>query len=268
MKNVFKLPMAVALSAATFTGVSLAQDWYVSGQIAWMDQDTSKNAGQLNADFTTGNSGGVIPTATVLASGTPVGLRTQFDDGFSGSLEVGRGLEDVTGVPGLRGAFEVVYTKADVNRHTGVTAGGTNLDAADVSVITGDPVASGATVAQTVGAGRGNVQNTAAFLNVYKDFNAIGGVEPYVGVGVGVTEVHVKYNPSDVNIVKDDAVKFAWQAKVGATKQLYGRIDVFAEAAYRASEDVDVRSNLLPAKLDIDNEQFQVGIGLRLRFGN
>ena len=268
MNNVFKLPMAVALSAAAFTTVSVAQDWYGSGQIAWLDQSSSTNTGVFNADFTTGNSGGVIPTGTVIASDAPLNFRTRFDDGFSGALEVGRGLEDITGIKGLRGALEIVYTKSDVDGHSAVTADGVLLDGADVSVLTGDPATSGVTVGETLGAARGNIQNTAAFVNLYKDFGGFAGIKPYVGVGVGVTEAHVKYNPSDVNVVKDDAVKFAWQAKVGASRQLYGRIDIFAEAAYRASNDIDVRSNLLPARLDVENEQFQVGVGLRLRFGN
>ncbi len=268
MKNVIKLPLAVAVSVATFTGISLAQDWYISGQVAWLDQDVSTNGGEFNADFTTGNSGGLLPTGTVLADETSLRWRTKFENGYSTSLEVGRQLDNVVRVDGLRGALEVVYTKADVDMHSGVTAGGLNLDGADVSVLTGDPVASGVTVGETLRAGQGSIQNTAAFVNVYKDFGSVYGVKPYVGAGLGVTEVQVKYNPSNVNIVKDDAVKLAWQGKVGATYQLNGRFDVFTEATYRASQDVDVRSNLLPAKLEVANEQFQVGVGLRMRFGH
>ena len=268
MKNVFKLPLAVAVSAATFTGISLAQDWYVSGQVAWLDQDVSTNGGEFTSDFTTGNSGGLLPTGTVLADETSLRWRTKFDNGYSASVEVGRKLDDLIRVEGLRGALEVVYTKADVDMHSGLTAGGLNIDGADVSVLTGDPVASGATVGDTVRAGQGSIQNTAAFVNVYKDFGSVRGVKPYVGVGLGVSEVNVKYNPSGVNIVKDDAVQFAWQGKVGASYTLNGRFDVFTEAAYRASQDVDVRSNLLPASVEVANEQFQVGVGLRMRFGH
>lgn len=268
MKNVFKLPLAVAVSAATFTGISLAQDWYVSGQIAWLDQDSSENGGEFNADFTTGNSGGALPTGTVLAEGTSLRWETEFDSGFAGSVEIGRKLDDVIRVKGLRGALEVVYSTADVDGHSEVRAGGLNIDATDVSILTGDPVASGATVAEVLGAGQGSIQNTAVFANVYKDFEGFNGVKPYVGVGLGVSEVNVKYNPSGVNVVKDDAVKLAWQGKIGASYSLNGRFDVFTEAAYRSTEDVDVNSNLLPAKLDVQNEQFTVGLGLRMRFGH
>jgi len=268
MKNVFKLPLSIAVSVAAFTGVSLAQDWYVSGQVAWVDQDVSTNGGELFADFTTGESGGLLPVGTVLAAETPVRWRTKFDNGYAGSVEIGRKLDDLTGIQGLRGALEVVYTKADVDMHSGVSAAGLNLDGADVSVLTGDVVASGATVGQTLRNGNGSVQNTAVFVNAYKDFGSVYGVKPYVGVGLGVTEAQVKFQPSDVNVIKDDAVKIAWQGKVGATYQLNNRFDVFAEGAFRASQDLDVRSNLLPAKLEVANEQFQVGFGLRMRFGH
>lgn len=268
MDKIFKLPLSVAVSAAAFTGVSLAQDWYVSGQVAFIDQDVSMNGGELNADFTTGESGGLLPVGTVLAAETPLRWRTKFDNGYAASAEIGRNLDDLTGVHGLRGALEVVYSKADVDTHSGVTAGGLNLDGADVSVLTGDVSASGATVGETLRNGGGNIQNTAVFVNTYKDFGSVYGLKPYVGVGLGVTEAHVKFQPSGVNIVKDDAVKLAWQGKVGATYKLNNRFDVFAEGAYRASQDIDVRSNLLPAKLEVANEQFHVGIGLRMRFGH
>ena len=267
MKVVFKLPLAVAVSAATFTGISLAQDWYVSGQVAWMDQDVSANSGELTADVTTGNSGGLLPIGTVLAADTPVRWRTKFDNGYSASVEVGRRLEDVTGVQGLRGALEVVYTKADVDMHSGVTAGGLNIDGADASILTGDAAASGVSVGEALRAANGNIQNTAAFVNVYKDFGSVRGVKPYVGVGLGVTEAQVKYQPSGLNVVKDDAVKLAWQGKVGASLNVNHRWDVFTEASYRASQDIDVRSNLVPANLEVANEQFNLGVGLRMRFG-
>ena len=260
--------MVVAVSAATFTGISLAQDWYVSGQVAWIDQDRSANGGELNADFTTGESGGLLPVATVLPADSSVRLRTKFEDGYSASLELGRKLDDVTRIPGLRGAIEVVYSKADVDEHERLTFGGLNIDGADLSALTGDPVATGITVGDALRNGEGNVQNTAVFLNVYKDFGSVNGIKPYLGVGLGVTEVDVKYQPSDINFVQDDDVKFAWQGKVGATYTLNNRFDIFAEGAYRASRDVDVRTNLIPANIDVENEQFHVGVGLRMRFGH
>jgi len=204
----------------------------------------------------------------VLAADTPIRWNTNFDNGYSTAVEVGRKLDDVTGIHGLRGAIEVVYSKADVDSHAGVRAGGLGLDAVDVAVLTGDAAVSGATVGQVLANGQGSVQNTAVFANVYKDFGSIYGLRPYVGVGIGVTEAQVKFQPSAVNVIKDDAVKIAWQGKVGATYKLNNRFDVFAEGGYRASEDIDVRSNLIPAKLEIENEQFQIGIGLRMRFGH
>ena len=63
----------------------------------------------------------------------------------------------------------------------------------------------------------------------------------------------------------DDDVRFAYQAKAGASYALNNRTEVFAEYTYRASEDLTF-GNLTDGETTIENQSHLVGVGLRLRF--
>lgn len=271
MKLVFKAPLSLALTAVAMTGLSLAQDWYVSGQIQWQKQDKSDNSGALTRDFTTG-AGTTIPAGTVLAAGTPLAWNTELKDGIAGSVELGRNLP--TQLPGnrylpkgLRGSLEIAFETADVDTHTGVTVGGSSIDAEDADVLVGTGTQIGSTVANVVADGRGNVENTSAFANLYYQIPTNGPIEPYVGGGIGVTSSKVKFNPSGVAIADDTDINFAYQAKVGATYKVSPNFELFGEYTYRGSEDVDIDLDLVPGQLEIDNKRHLVGLGFRYRFG-
>jgi len=261
MKLMFKAPLSVALTIAAFTGVTMAQDWYVGGSASWKKAHDSNNDVRFTGDFATGEGGVAVPAGTVLAAGTTGSFDTDFEDGYGASLEVGKRLPH-----GLRGALEVTYDRSGVEGHDGLSAGGTALDGEDVAVLTGDAVPFGVSVGDTLQFGRGRVENIGAFANAYYDFNRGGRVEPYVGAGLGVMKTSVQLNPSAVSVVKDDSTNFAYQLKAGATVRVNERVEVFGEYTYRASEDMGVESNLLPAKLEIENKASHVGLGLRLRF--
>jgi opacity protein-like surface antigen len=114
--------------------------------------------------------------------------------------------------------------------------------------------------------GRGDISNLGVFANVYYDFNRMGAISPYVGAGIGVSNVDVTYRPSDISIINDSETKFAYQIKAGAAYALTERFDVFTELAYRATEDVTFSNQLFPGNLSIENQQTTLSFGGRIRY--
>ncbi len=233
MKLVFKLPLSVAVAGATFTGISMAQDWYVSGSISWNNQSSSDT--EIRIDDGMGGTNGSS-------------MEAHFDDGLGLSAEVGRKFDNV--VPGLRGALEVSYTKAEVD----------NFEVEDI--------VNGGT---TTMLGGGEIENIGVFANVYYDFDLATSlpIKPYVGAGVGLTTTEVTFSSTAGGITStffdDDDVRFAYQGKVGASYDVNERTELFAEYTYRASDDLTF-GNITEGEYTVENQSHLVGLGLRLRF--
>jgi len=233
MKLVFKLPLSLAVAGATFTGISVAQDWYVSGSVSWNNQNSSDTAIQIDDGM-----GGVISSE----------MEANYDAGVGASAELGRTFDNV--VPGLRGAIEVSYTKAEVDNFKMPSVLGTGID-----TITGG----------------GDIENIGVFANAYYDFDVQWAVpiKPYVGAGVGFTVTEVAFNQSGGGVTTsffdDDDVRFAYQGKVGASYDVTPNTEVFAEYTYRASEDLTF-GNTVEGEYSVENSSQLLGVGLRLRF--
>ncbi|MDX1293486.1 MAG: porin family protein [Hyphomonas sp.] len=253
-----KISLSLA-AAAMLATPALAQDWYAGGSISYLNQSDSDNSGTTGA-FTTGNLGN--DTTLDVASGTPYGWNTEFDNGTGFSAEVGARYAN-----GLRSGIELSLTSADVDTHSGVTLGGGSIDALDAASIAGSPTPLGATVADVVADGRGEISSTSVFANVYYDFYRTGTVQPYVGAGIGFSDVDVTYNPSAVGVVDGGETKFAYQVKAGATWLVTDTWEVYGEYAYRATEDIELDNDLFPGTLDIENQQNLFSVGVRYRFG-
>lgn len=240
-----------------------AQEWYAGGSIGYVLQADSSNNG-ATGNFTTGNGGPAVPFATAIAAGTPYGWETEFDNGYALSGEIGARYAN-----GLRSGVELVYSKAEVETHSGVTVGGGAIDGVDAAVLTGSPTQLGATVGQVVATPDGDeITSTSLFANLYYDFNRGGRISPYIGAGLGYSDVSVTYRPSGVGIIDDSESKLAYQLKAGATWAVSERIDLYGEAAYRATEDVQLDNQLFPGTLKIENTQTVFSIGVRYRFGS
>ncbi|MEM9225167.1 MAG: outer membrane beta-barrel protein, partial [Pseudomonadota bacterium] len=140
----------------------------------------------------------------------------------------------------------------------------TNVDAAAVLGL-GDTT--GLLIGDVVANGQGDISQTAIYANVYYDFALDSPIQPYVGAGLGIADVDVKFNPSDVGIIDDSETKLAYQFKAGVTYKLANQWEVFGEYAYRATEDIEVNNDLFPGTLDIENEQNVFSFGARYRFG-
>jgi opacity protein-like surface antigen len=259
MRNV--LTAALFGAALVCAGPAAAAEWYVGGSAGYLWQQDSDNSGSTGA-FATGNGAPTVPDQTPIAAGTPYGWSTEFDGGYTVSAETGLYYDS-----GLRSGIEVVYSQADVDRHSGVTLGGANIDGVDAAVVTGSATPLGATVGQVVADGRGEISNLALYANAYYGFETNTAFRPYVGAGIGVAQVEVNYSPSGVGIVDDDETKFAYQVKAGATYAVTPEWEVYGEYAYRATEDIDVQNDLFPGSLSIENEQHALSIGARYRFG-
>ena len=233
MKLVFKLPLSCAIAGAAFAGISVAQDWYVSGSVLWNNQSSS------DIDSRVSDGAGGVTSSTTTAN---------YDDGIGVSAELGRKFKNVA--PGLRGALEISYTKAEVSDFDvpdHVNGGTTNF------------------------LGGGEIENIAVFANVYYDFDLnIGApLKPYVGAGIGFTVTEAEFNQDfgsgTMTFFDDDDARFAYQAKAGASYDINNRTEVFAEYTYRASDDLTF-GHLSDGETRIENQSHLVGVGLRTRF--
>jgi opacity protein-like surface antigen len=244
------------------SGPASAGDWYFGGSLGFLMQDDSNNSGVFTEDFSTGNGEPAVPFGTVLDSGTAVGWATEFDDGMAFSLEGGLRYDS-----GLRSGIELSYGKADVSSHMGVTvAGALLIDDVDAAVLTGSDVQLGATVGEVVSAGQGDLTTLSLFANAYYDFNRDGNFEPYVGAGIGFSDVDINFSPSGVGIVNDSDTLFAYQLKLGATLQFNDMWEGYAEYAHRMVGDAEVNVDLFPATLKVENQQGLLSVGVRYRY--
>ena len=233
MKLVFKLPLSLAVAGATFSGISLAQDWYVSGSVSWNSQESADVSVSLDDGL-----GGVTTSS----------MRANYDDGIGVSAELGRHFDNV--LPGLRGSIEVSYTKAEVD----------NFDVPSVLGTGSDTLLGG-----------GDTENIAVLANVYYDFNLniAAPITPYVGAGIGFTLTEVDYNSQNAGVTttffSDDDSRFAYQGRVGASYEVGPNTDFFAEYTYRASDDLTF-GDTVAGETSIENSSHLVGVGLRMRF--
>lgn len=254
-------PGALAQEAGKHSGKDWKADksFYIGGSAGYLWHGESDNGGVTGA-FTTGNGSPALPTGTAIAAGTPYGWDTQFEDGMGYGAEAGFRIKNK-----LRTGLEISYTKSDVDTHSGVTVGTTNIDGVDAAVLTGSATQLGATVGQVVADGRGEISNLAAYANAYYHFD-LGRIQPYVGAGIGVSQVEVVYQPSGVRIIDDKKTKFAWQLKAGAEAMINDNWSVYGEYAYRMTEDVEFDNLLFPGTLEIENRPALLSVGVRYTF--
>ena len=218
----------------------------------------SDNAGEITSDIPATADFGAIP------AGTSVGWNTEFDNGFEVSGAVGYATAG-----GLRFEGQLFYNQYDVATHSGLTAGGANIDAVDVAVLTRGPAnAANPTVGQVIADGQGDVSNVGAFANVYYD---IGGSEarfkPFVGAGLGYQWTSVNFQPSGVDVADDSDGSFGYQLMAGASYEVSPGFDLYAQYTYRDTfETPEVELNLLPANLGVESQQSVVTAGVRYSF--
>ncbi|MDJ0920328.1 MAG: outer membrane beta-barrel protein [Henriciella sp.] len=254
------LKTVAAVAAFALTGLSAqAEGWYVSGSIGYVQQNDSSNSGETGA-FTTGNLGD--GTTLDVAAGTDYGWDTEFDGGAVFAGEVGRDFGN-----GFRVGAEMALSNSDVDTHTNVTLGGGSIDGLDAAALAGAADPLGVSVGELVSDGQGDMSQVAIFANVYYHFGEDRTFKPYIGAGLGISDVNVEFIPSGVGIIDDGETKLAYQIKAGATFDLQNQWELFGEYAYRATDDIEVANDLFPGSLEIENQQNVFSIGARYKFG-
>lgn len=252
----------VALGLASFFGLAAqAQEieWYTGASVGFLNQSDSDNSGATEA-FTTGNIGD--GTTIDVAAGTRYGWTTEFDSGYAFSLEGGFKYNS-----NWRSGIEIVTTQADVDTHTGVTLGGGDIGSLDAAALTGSATPLGASIADVVADGQGDITTVGIFANGYYTFDRGQAFKPYVGVGIGYIEVDVTYAPSGVGIIDDSEGEFAYQVKLGASYELSDAWEVYGEYAYRDSDAVGFANTLFPGTLEVETQQNVFSLGARFTFG-
>jgi opacity protein-like surface antigen len=246
-----------AFAAIAFASSAQAQT-YVGVSVGATMPNDSKNKGEFTATVPATTA---APIYTAIPTDTELGWKTEFDTGYNVSAQIGHRFEG-----GFRVEGEFNYNRAGVKRHSGVTAGGTNIDAVDASVLTRGP-ALGATVGAVVNSGIGKQESYGVFTNAYYDFNSGGSFQPYVGAGVGLQKAKFDYRPSNVDVGQGSDTNFAWQLMAGATYKISPSFEIYGQYNYRDAGSTKMELDLLPADLNAKSKQSIFSLGIRIPFG-
>jgi opacity protein-like surface antigen len=255
-----KIGLFAAGSAAVFTlpAAAQAEGPYVGVSGGVSLPGDSNNAGAFDATVPATPDFGAIPADTSL------GWKTEFDTGYAINGQVGYAFDN-----GFRVELEGSYTRYGIDRHSGLTVGGANIDGVDVAVLTrGTPGATNPTVGQVIDDGEGRVSNFGLFGNVFYDINTGSAFKPFVGAGLGYQWSDVVYRPSGVDVADDNDGGLAYQLMAGASVAVGPNAEIFGQYTWRdGTEAADVPLNLLPATLGVETGQSLVTAGVRFRFG-
>lgn len=251
--------LSVAISAGAYAK-NTESNSYVSLSFGNMSTKSSSIDGSFTNGFITG-AGTSVPGGTELAPDTQVGWQTGFKDGNSVNLAYGRNFDSFTG------EIELSFLENDVDRHSGVTVADTlAIDGEDAGILITGSENLGATVGQIVADGKGQLDATYLMLNLYKPFELGSAFTPYLGAGLGIADVDVEYNPSDVGIISDSDKVLAYQLIAGGSFAINDNFAIYGQYRYRATQDVDVKASLFDADFSVENKSDGLEIGLKYSF--
>lgn len=256
--NYRSLIPAAAIACAGIPAAALAEGPYIGLSGGVVLPEDSSNSGEFDTTVP------ATPDFAEIPAGTTLSWDTQFDTGFAISGQAGYAFEN-----GFRLEGEVAYSQYDVASHSGLTVGGTNIDAIDVAILTRGPAdPANPTVGAVIADGQGKVSNLGVFGNVYYDINTGSGFKPYVGGGIGYQWVDVDYMPSGVAVGNDSDGTIAYQLMAGASFELSDNLQIFGQYTWRDStEDAEIPLTLVPATLGVESSQSIISAGVRIGFG-
>lgn len=232
--------------------------FYVAGYGGMNFQGDGEVEG-VTTGFTTGNIGD--GTTIVVADGTEYSWDTDFDNGTVFGAELGYRTNK-----NWRFGLEGTRSTADVEGHENILLGGDDISALDGAALVGLATPLGATVGDFLADGQGDIEQTGVFLNAYYDFNQGSRFRPYLGAGVGMVDTSLNYSPSGSPVIDDSATAFAYQGRAGASYNVKGPLDVFAEYTYRATEGVESDNQIFAGTLEAETSQSLVTAGARYNF--
>jgi opacity protein-like surface antigen len=251
-------PSVLAASVSAIALPALAGTPYIGVGAGVTLPNKSKDRGALT---------GTVPATAAfpaIASGTSLGLETRFKKGFNVSGFAGYRFDN-----GFRLEAEVAYSENRVKDHRNLAVGGTVIDGLDSAVLTrGAASATNPLVGTVIGnGGGGRVSNWAVMGNAYYDFNSGGSIQPYIGGGLGIQKVDVRYSPSNVGVSRGDKAVFAYQGMAGLTYKVSPSFEVFGEYKYRGADRASVPLQLLPATWGVQSGQSILSMGVRIPLG-
>ncbi len=256
-----KLGLIAAGTAAlvAFPTAALADGPYVGVSAGVSLPGDSKNRGEFNSTVP------ATPDFDAIPAGTALAWDTDFDTGLALSGQVGYKFDN-----GFRVELEGNYSRYNVASHSGLLAGGANIDNVDVAVLTRGPAdPTNPTVGAVIADGQGRVRNFGLFANVFYDIETGTAFKPYIGAGAGVQWADVNYRPSGVQVGSGTEAGIAYQLMAGASYEIGPKAELFGQYAYRANGNrADIDLDLLPATLGVQNHQSILSAGVRVKFGN
>ncbi len=206
-KNLKAMTIAIAgLTASVMSTSSFAANdgWYLATTLSTVD-----------VDDTTFSSNGLVngvqsPRSLEVSSDSDVGLGGSIGYRFKGNSW-----------GGIRVEGELQYSKHDVE---GINFNG-NIFSASQGFVEGD------------------VEALSVFVNIAQEFEGLGRIRPYVGVGIGITEFYgdFRYNPNlTANVDSDDDTAFAYQAFAGFDVDLTERFTGFIDYRFVETGDIEL----------------------------
>jgi outer membrane protein OmpA-like peptidoglycan-associated protein len=113
----------------------------------------------------------------------------------------------------------------------------------------------------------GDIHAWTGMLNGYYDFNRGGGIEPYVGVGVGSARLNASAFEGPVSPrVDDDVAALAYQGMAGIAFGLGEQLDIDVGYRYLAAPDAGFNGTTPTTKYTGDYVHQAVTVGLRYQF--
>jgi OmpA-OmpF porin, OOP family len=192
------------------------------------------SAGQFEdgGNFYVGIGGGGNFANDMGISGTGIAADAELDTGLVGMGALGFGLAN-----GFRFELELSYRQNDIDNVSGTTAGSDDVSARTV------------------------------MGNLFYDLHNSSPLTPYLGGGIGYSQMSVNRAQGAGFLVDDDDDVFAFQGIAGLSYDFSNSLQLFADYRYfSVAEDLRVTANT-GARVDMDYDSHAVMAGLRWVFG-
>ncbi len=170
-------------------------------------------------------------------------VKTELDPGYGLAGGIGYDYGTFGGRFGARVEFELSYRENEVDVHTANTVSG------PLPGSNGDP------------------STLAIMVNTFLDYPTQTAFTPYLGVGLGMANVHYTRYSSNLtgDVLDDDDDAFAYQFLAGTSYQLTEQIDLTADYRYFEVDKVEITTEAgLSTKSDFQTHNLFVG--MRYRF--
>ncbi|MGH6950877.1 MAG: outer membrane protein, partial [Vitreimonas sp.] len=114
----------------------------------------------------------------------------------------------------------------------------------------------------------GDVHAWSAMANIFYDFSKGGGLEPYIGVGVGAARLNSRVFDGGITLGEEDTV-FAYQGMIGVAASVTEQLDVDVGFRYFKADEASFELNDGSGEtFDMDYMHQAITVGLRYQFAS